>query len=72
MPDAFGSIKTIVRMVSRKNHGLHQLVYLEVHDTMEEAVVREKRLKKWNREWKIRLIQSVNPEWRDLYDEILR
>lgn len=45
-----------------KKHGLHQLVYMESHDTMEDAIIREKRLKKWNRGWKIRLIQSINPE----------
>lgn len=41
---------------------------MEPHDTMEDAIVREKRLKKWNLAWKIRLIQSVNSEWTDLYD----
>jgi len=40
-----------------------------MHETMEAAIRREKRLKKWNRAWKIRLIESMNPEWVDLFDE---
>ena len=51
-------------------HGLHRLVYYEGHDSMEGAIIREKRLKKWNREWKIRLIEERNPTWRDLFKEI--
>ena len=45
------------------------LVYFEVHADMYEAIQREKRLKKWNREWKIRLIEELNPEWKDLARE---
>ncbi|MEX2628868.1 MAG: GIY-YIG nuclease family protein [Tistlia sp.] len=55
-----------------KRYGVQQLVYLERHETMEGAILREKQLKKWNREWKIRLIERENPEWRDLYDELVR
>ena len=47
---------------------VHRLVYYEMHETMEDAIAREKRLKKWNRQWKIRLIESANPEWIDLFD----
>ena len=46
------------------------LVWYEVHESMESAIVKEKSLKKWNRAWKLRLIQRDNPEWMDLYDEI--
>ena len=46
------------------------LVYFELHEDMETAIIREKRLKKWNREWKLRLIEEKNPEWKDLYDSI--
>jgi len=53
-----------------KEYGVHMLVWFEVHDDMENAIIREKRLKKWNREWKLRLIEEKNPEWRDLYDSI--
>ena len=49
-----------------KQYGVHTLVYFEVHADMYEAIQREKRLKKWNRAWKIRLIEGMNPEWKDL------
>ncbi len=49
-----------------KQHNVHTLVYFEVHDDMYEAIQREKRVKKWNRAWKIRLIEETNPEWKDL------
>ena len=49
-----------------KEHGLYTLVFIEVHEEMYEAIQREKRLKKWNRAWKIRLIEEMNPEWKDL------
>ena len=47
-----------------------QLMYYEIHQTAENAIRREKQMKKWNREWKIDLIRGMNPEWRDLYEEI--
>jgi len=50
-----------------KRYGVHQVVYYEMHLTMDAAIVREKRLKKWNRAWKIRLIEEDNPHWDDLY-----
>jgi putative endonuclease len=52
-----------------KQYGVHMLVYVEQHDGMYEAIQREKQLKKWNRAWKIRLIEEKNPEWRDLSSE---
>lgn len=52
-----------------KRYGVHLLVYYEMHQTMPDAIRREKRLKKWNRAWKVRLIESMNPEWIDLFDE---
>ncbi len=55
-----------------KEHEVHFLVWHEQHATMESAIKREKRLKKWNRMWKIREIEAMNPEWRDLYDDITR
>ena len=54
-----------------KKYGVHTLVWYEVHDIMESAIQREKALKKWNRKWKIILIQSFNPDWRELYDTII-
>jgi putative endonuclease len=46
-----------------------RLVYYEMHPTMDAAILREKRLKEWRRLWKIRSIESMNPEWIDLFDE---
>ena len=46
------------------------LVWYEHHHSMEDAIRREKRIKKWNRAWKFRLIEAMNPDWRDLTDEI--
>lgn len=47
------------------------LVWFELYNTMEDAIVREKVLKRWNRSWKIELIEAKNPAWKDLYEEIL-
>jgi putative endonuclease len=55
-----------------KRYGVHKLVYVEFHSTMVEAILREKRVKRWRRAWKITLIEERNPDWRDLYDEIVR
>ena len=46
------------------------LVWYEQHATMESAITREKSLKKWNRDWKLRLIEKTNPDWNDLWSEI--
>lgn len=49
-----------------KKYNVHQLVYYEIHLDVNEAILREKRIKKWNRQWKINLIQRDNPQWLDL------
>ncbi len=49
-------------------YGVTRLVYYEMHATMPEAIEREKRLKRWRREWKYRLIEQMNPPWDDLFD----
>ena len=49
---------------------VHKLVYYEATKNIESAITREKQLKKWSRAWKLELIESVNPEWQDLYDEL--
>ena len=54
-----------------ERYGVHDLVWFEMHATMESAISREKAIKKWNRAWKVRLIEAGNPEWRDLYAEIV-
>ena len=50
-----------------KKYNVRMLVYYEEHQYIEDAIVREKQLKKWNRAWKIALIERDNPEWKDLY-----
>ena len=52
-----------------KQYGVHMLVYVEMHETMEAAIKREKQLKEWQRVWKLELIEKKNPEWKDLYEE---
>ena len=54
-----------------KKYHVHNLVYYEVHNDIREAIIREKQIKKWNRKWKLRLIEEMNPNWRDLYNEII-
>ena len=53
-----------------KKYGVKTLVWYEQHATMESAIIREKALKKWNRAWKLKLIEQTNPQWRDLWPEI--
>jgi putative endonuclease len=53
-----------------KKYDVDRLVHFEVFDDIENAIVREKRLKKWNRAWKVRLIEENNPNWDDLYPVI--
>ena len=50
-----------------KKYRLHRLVWWEAHENVEEAIQREKRLKKWKRVWKIELIEELNPNWLDLF-----
>ena len=54
-----------------KRYGVHRLVYYELHRDMLSAIEREKQLKKWNRAWKLELIEEKNPAWKDLWDEIV-
>ena len=53
-----------------KRYGVHRLVYYELHGDMLSAITREKQLKKWNRAWKLELIETQNPDWNDLWDGI--
>jgi putative endonuclease len=55
-----------------KHYGVNRLVYYEVHNDVREAIRREKRIKKWNRAWKVKLIEEANPNWDDLYPRIAR
>jgi putative endonuclease len=52
-------------------YGVHLLVYFETHARIDDAIVREKQIKKWRRPWKMRLVESMNPEWNDLYESIV-
>jgi putative endonuclease len=54
-----------------KKYGVKLLVYYETHPTMDAAIRREKQIKEWRRLWKIRLIEGMNPEWIDLFDEAI-
>jgi putative endonuclease len=53
-----------------KKYQVHQLVWYEIHETMGSAIQREKAIKEWKRDWKVRLVEERNPDWRDLYEEI--
>ena len=55
-----------------KRYNTDNLVWYELHAEMRSAITRERQLKKWNRNWKIELIEKTNPDWKDLYDEISR
>jgi len=54
-----------------KKYDIHTLVWYEQHETMESAIGREKAIKAWKRGWKLRLIEESNPEWRDLFPDIV-
>ena len=54
-----------------KKYGIHQLVYFEQTGDVNSAIAREKQLKNWHRQWKLELIEEKNPEWKDLYQELL-
>jgi putative endonuclease len=54
-----------------KRYGVHRLVWFEVHGDINEAILREKRIKKWNRSWKLRVIEAMNPDWIDLTEQLM-
>ena len=53
-----------------REHGIHLLVWFEHHRYVNEVILREKRIKRWRREWKFALVEEHNPHWRDLYDDL--
>jgi len=53
-----------------KKYNVHTLVYYEQHEVMETAITREKQMKKWKRDWKVKLIEKDNPQWEDLWLKI--
>ena len=54
-----------------KKYSVHQLVYFEQTEDAASAIHREKQIKKWNRKWKLELIEKNNPDWKDLYEDII-
>ena len=54
-----------------KRYGARRLVYYELHEDLASAISREKQMKKWNRAWKLALIEKQNPDWKDLWEGIL-
>jgi putative endonuclease len=54
-----------------KRYGVHLLVWFEPHENMETAIAQEKAMKEWKRQWKLTLIEATNPDWRDLYEDLL-
>jgi putative endonuclease len=76
-----GITSNLVKRVWQHKHGMidgftakykvKKLVYYKAHNDPESAITREKQIKKWNRTWKLRLIEEKNPHWNDLYEEIL-
>jgi putative endonuclease len=53
-----------------QKYNVKTLVIYEVHDNVESAIAKEKRIKKWRRAWKLQLIEKMNPQWNDLFEEI--
>jgi putative endonuclease len=55
-----------------KRYGIHRLVHYELYEDMVSAITREKQMKKWNRSWKLELIERQNPDWNDLWEGIVQ
>ena len=70
LPDRIWQHKNKLVEGFSKRYNVDYLVWYEMHAAMYAAITREKQIKKWNRGWKIELIEKSNPEWRDLYDEV--
>lgn len=54
-----------------KKYAVHTLAWYELHETMESAIARENAIKEWKRDWKLKRIEEMNPDWRDLYPDIV-
>ena len=63
--------KNTVTKGHTEKYNIKKLIYFEQYEEVEQAIYREKKLKAWKREWKIELIETTNPEWRDLYEEMV-
>ncbi len=62
--------QNLVEGFTKKYH-VHMLVYFEQFQQVKDAILREKQMKKWNRQWKINKIIALNPQWKDLYTDLL-
>jgi putative endonuclease len=54
-----------------KKYGVKTLVWFETHEDVNESIKREKQIKEWQRKWKLELIEKTNPQWRDLYEDLM-
>ena len=70
LPQRIWQHKNKVTKGFTEKHKLNKLVWYELHDNMMSAIEREKALKAWKREWKIRVVEEMNPTWGDLYDDL--
>ena len=71
LPRRIWEHKTKVAKGFTEKYGLDKLVWYEMHLTMESAIQREKIVKKWKRKYKLKTIEAMNPDWRDLYEELV-
>ena len=67
-----GTLYTGVTGGFTQQYGVKTLVYVETHDDIEMAIAREKRIKRWRPAWKFDLIEKDNPDWRDLFDDLMK
>ena len=70
LPQRIWQHKTKVTKCFTEKYNLNKIVWYEAHEDMMSAIQREKALKAWKRDWKIRIIEEMNPLWRDLYDDL--
>jgi len=70
LPQRIWQHKTKVTKGFTEKYNLNKIVWYEAHEDMMSAIQREKALKAWKRDWKIRIIEEMNPLWRDLYDDL--
>ena len=70
LPQRIWQHKTKVTKGITEKYNLNKIVWYEAHEDMMSAIQREKALKAWKRDWKIRIIEEMNPLWRDLYDDL--
>ena len=71
LPKRIWEHKTKVVEGFTKKYNVDKLVWYELHETMESAIAREKAIKFWKRSWKLKKIEEMNPEWKDLYNELI-